>query len=113
MLSRQIAVTLLSAAVAGAMLGMDAAISAALGGAIGVAGGYVYAWRAMRGLSSANFDARKAFHAQVLGEGYKFAITLVLFVLVFKGYEGVAALPLFVAFAATIVVYWIALLRQR
>lgn len=113
MLSRQIAVTLLSALVAWVVLGVDAGVSAALGGGIGVIGGYAYAWRAMRGLSGSNFDARKAFHAQVLGEGYKFAVTLLLFVLVFKGYEAVAALPLFVAFAATIVVYWIALLRQR
>lgn len=47
------------------------------------------------------------------GEGYKFAVTLLLFAGVFKGYDQLAALPLFLAYAATVVVYWMALLRQQ
>lgn len=109
-LTRQAAVAVVAAAVAGAMLGLHAAVSALLGGGVGVASGYAYVWRAMR---TAEVDPGKAFRAQVAGEGLKFAVTLLLFALVFKGYEEVAPLPLFLAFAATIVVYWMALLKQR
>lgn len=112
-LSCQLLVTLVAALVAGVQLGQHAAISAALGGGIGVASAYVYAWRALRGSRALDSDPKKAFHAQVLGEGYKFAVTILLFTLVFKGYGQLAALPLFLAYAATIVIYWIALLRRR
>ena len=47
------------------------------------------------------------------GEGYKFAVTFLLFAVVFKSYAQLAALPLFLAYAATIAVYWMVLLRQR
>jgi F0F1-type ATP synthase assembly protein I len=56
---------------------------------------------------------KEAFNAQVAGEGYKFAVTLLLFAVVFKSYAQLAALPLFLAYAATVVVYWMALLRQQ
>jgi F0F1-type ATP synthase assembly protein I len=49
----------------------------------------------------------------VAGEGYKFAVTLLLFAVVFKSYAQLAALPLFMAYMATVVVYWMALLRQQ
>jgi ATP synthase protein I len=49
----------------------------------------------------------------VAAEGYKFAVTLLLFGLVFKSYAQLVALPLFLAYAATIVVYWMALLKQH
>ncbi len=109
----QLAVTAVAALVAGIAFGVHAGISAALGGSIGVLSGYAYAWRAMRGSGATDSDPKKAFRAQVAGEGYKFAVTLLFFALVFKSYGQLAALPLFLAYAATIVVYWIALLRRR
>ncbi len=111
-LSCQVFVTLVAGLAVGLALGMHAAISAMLGGAIGVLSAGAYAWRAL-GASKMGSDPKKAFQAQVAGEGYKFAVTLALFALVFKSYGQLAALPLFLAYAATIVVYWIALLKQR
>ena len=112
-LSSQLLVTLVAALLAGVTQGVHAAVSAALGGGIAVASGFAYAWRALRASGSSVADPKKAFHAQVLGEGYKFAVTVLLFGWVFKSYEQLAALPLFLAYAATIVIYWIALLRRR
>jgi len=110
-LRSQFLVTLLAGLVAGLTLGIDAAVSAVLGGGIAMASAVAYVWRALRS-ARATADARKALNAQMLGEGYKFAVTLLLFALVFRGYAGLVPLPFFLAYAATIVVYWIVLLRQ-
>ena len=91
-------------------MGVHAAVSAALGGGIAVASAAAYAWRALRPSAA---DAKRAFAGQLAGEGYKIAVALVLFALVFKSYAQLAALPLFLAYAATMVVYWMALLRQH
>jgi ATP synthase protein I len=88
---------------------MNAGVSALLGGGIGMASSAAYAWRAMRKGSA---EPRKAFQAQVLGEGYKFAVTILLFALVFVGYRDLVAMPLFVAYVLTFVVYWAALLKH-
>jgi ATP synthase protein I len=56
---------------------------------------------------------KAAHQAQMLGEAYKFAVTVLLFGAVFLYYREVAALPLFAAYALTFVVYWTALLKQR
>jgi len=111
-LRSQLLVTLLAGLVAGLTLGMNAAVSAVLGGGIAIASALAYAWRALRSARVA-VDARRALNAQMLGEGYKFAVTLLLFSLVFTAYAALVPLPFFLAYAATIVVYWIALLRQR
>ena len=99
-------VALLSVAITGAF---GAGVSALIGGGIGIMSGGAYAWRALRKGSAA---PKKAFQAQVLGEGYKFAVTIFLFALVFTGYRDVVAMPLFVAYVLTFVVYWAALLKH-
>jgi len=109
----QIGVTLVVALGAGLLLGVHAAVSAALGGGIAVASAAAYAWRALRPSGTTAADAKRAFAGQLAGEGYKIAVALVLFALVFKSYAQLAALPLFLAYAATMVVYWMALLRQH
>jgi len=109
----QIGVTVAAAVLAGFVLGLHAAISAALGGAIAIVSAAAYAWRALRSSGTTAAAAKRAFVGQVAGEGYKIAVTLVLFALVFKSYAQLAALPLFLAYVATIVVYWMALLRQH
>lgn len=108
-------IALVAAAIAGGVSGLHAAISALLGGGIGVLSGYAYAWRAWRkpATGAVDADAKSVFRAQAAGESFKFALTLLGFALVFWGYRQVAALPLFLAYAATIVVYWMALLKQR
>ncbi len=112
-LRSQLGVTLAAALVAGLALGLNAAVSALLGGGIAMASALAYVWRALRESRMAGSDAKRAFNAQVAGEGYKFAVTLLLFALVFKSYAQLAALPLFLTYVATVVVYWMALLRQQ
>ena len=56
---------------------------------------------------------KRAYQAQLLGEAYKFLVTVLLFSAVFLGCPEVAVGPLFVAYALTFVVYWLALVRQR
>jgi len=73
-------------------------------------GALAYVWRALRGNET---DPKKLYRAQMLGETYKFAVVLGGFALVFVGYKDLAALPLFLGFALTVVVYWMALLRTR
>ena len=86
------------------------AASALMGGGIGILAGLAYAWRPVR---SNAVDPKGAFQAQVLGEAYKFLVTVLLFGAVFLGCPDVAVLPLFVAYALTFVVYWAALLKKR
>ena len=73
-------------------------------------GAFAYAWRALRGNET---DPGKSYRAQLLGEAYKFAVTLGGFALVFLGYKDLAAPPLFLGFVLTVAVYWMALLKTR
>jgi len=90
--------------------GMNTAVSALLGGGIGMLGAFAYAWRALRGEET---DPQKSYRAQMLGETYKFAVVLGGFALVFVGFKEVAVLPLFLGFVLTVAVYWAALLKTR
>jgi len=109
-LSRQLMLTVGVAAVAGLAGGPLAALAALLGGGIGALAGTAYVWRAMRRDEG---EPGELYRAQMLGEGYKFAVTLGLFALVFVGWREVPALPLFLAYILTFGVYWVALLQKR
>jgi F0F1-type ATP synthase assembly protein I len=109
-LSRQMLLTAGGAALAGLAGGSGAAMAALVGGGIGVLAGAAYVWRAMR---PGEGEPGKLYRAQMLGEGYKFAVTLGLFVLVFVNWRDVPALPLFLAYILTFGVYWVALLKKR
>ena len=93
------------------LFSVNAALSVVIGGSIGVIANLGYVLRAMR--MNAGLDPVKAYRAQAAGEGFKFLLTLVGFALVFLGYKDVAALPLFLGYASTFVIYWVALLKQR
>ncbi|MFA7293319.1 MAG: ATP synthase subunit I [Rhodocyclaceae bacterium] len=111
----QATTTLLIAMVAAVQGGTNAALSALAGGSIGVVANLLYVWRAMR-LSvdgAGKIDPMRAYRGQAAGEAYKFAATLAGFVLVFVGYKSVAPIPLFVGYASTFVIYWLALARRR
>ena len=97
------------AVLAGIIGSGHAAISALAGGGVGILSAAAYAWRSMR---KGTGDPRSAFRAQVLGEGYKFAVTILLFALVFIGYREVEPFPLFMTYVLTFVVYWAALMKQ-
>lgn len=109
-LRRQGLATLCAVVVAWLAGGEIAAVSAFLGGGIGILGASAYVWRALKGDET---DPQKSYRAQMLGETYKFAVVLGGFALVFVSFREVAALPLFLGFALTVVVYWMALLKTR
>jgi F0F1-type ATP synthase assembly protein I len=108
-LGGQIVLTAVLAAVAGWFGGMTAAGSLAVGGMIGFLGNLAYVWRAMRPEN----DAAKALKGQVVAELYKFAVSVVLFALVFATSRNVAVVMLFAGFGTTFVVHWFAMLRRN
>jgi F0F1-type ATP synthase assembly protein I len=108
--SRQAILTVGVAALGGLVGDLKAALAALVGGGIGVIAGAAYVWRAMR---QGEGEPGKLYRAQMLGEGYKFAVTLGLFALVFVVWRDVPALPLFLAYILTFGVYWVALLQKR
>ena len=96
-------VTLLSWAMAGPM----GAWSAMLGGGISTVASLCMALVAFgRGTASAQ-HAATAFY---VGEAVKLALVVVMFVVVFK-FMRASPLPLFAAYMATFLVYWIVLAR--
>ncbi|MBU0751773.1 MAG: ATP synthase subunit I [Gammaproteobacteria bacterium] len=109
-LSRQLLLTFGVAVLAGMAGGAVAALAALVGGGIGALAGAAYVWRAMR---RGEGEPGELYRAQMLGEGYKFAVTLGLFALVFVSWRNVPALPLFLAYILTFGVYWVALLKKR
>jgi ATP synthase protein I len=110
-LSRQAALAVVLAFVAGVAVDVNAAVSTMIGGSIGIVANLGYVIRAMR--MSAGSDPVKAYRAQAAGEGFKFLLTLAGFALVFLQYKEVAVLPLFLGYTSTFVIYWMALLKQR
>lgn len=110
-LSRQAALTIVLALAAVLFVEVNAAVSVLIGGSIGIIANLGYVLRALR--MNSGSDPVKAYRAQAAGEGFKFLLTLVGFALVFLGYKNVAALPLFLGYASTFVIYWMALLKQR
>ena len=110
-LSRQAALAIVLGGLVGAFYGVEAGVSIAIGGAIGLVANLGYVLRAMRMSDAA--DPVKACRAQIAGEGLKFFLTLLGFALVFLQYKEVWVLPLFLGYTSTFVIYWMALLKQR
>jgi F0F1-type ATP synthase assembly protein I len=105
----QAAVTLAAALVGWALGGSHVGISAALGGAIGTVASLGMALMAFGGKSPSS-------PARILGTFYagelaKVLLAIVSFVLVLK-LAGASPLPMFAAYMATFVVYWIVLARM-
>lgn len=110
-LSRQAALIIVMAIVAWLVSSENAAVSVLIGGSIGFIANLGYVLRAMR--LNVGLDPVKAYRAQTAGEGFKFLLTLAGFALVFLKFKDVAALPLFLGYGSTIVIFWVALLKQR
>ncbi len=102
--------TLLFSAVAGAVEGQHALLSVLAGGGIAVLANTAYAWQSTRYTLDGN--TKKIYRAQLWAEVLKFAITVILFGLVFVCYREVLGLPLFIAYLSTYAVFWLALLRK-
>ena len=103
----QAGATVIVAAFALVLAGRLAAFSALLGGGIASVGSLAMAGLVFGG--SAALSARHALSVFYVGEAVKLALVVVLFVAVLKWVQ-VAPLAMLAAFAATLLVYWIALL---
>ncbi|MGB6605926.1 MAG: ATP synthase subunit I [Steroidobacteraceae bacterium] len=104
----QAVVSVIVAAGALAIAGRQAAVSALLGGGIATAGSLAMAALAFSGARGSGGSAQRAAGAFYVGEAVKLAVVVVLFVAVLKMVR-VVPLALFAGFAATYLVYWIAL----
>jgi ATP synthase protein I len=102
----QAGVTVIAALVAWSVAGAGAALSALLGGGIATVGSL-----AMAGLvfAGAVANAQRIVAAFYVGEAVKLAVVVVLFVVVLRTVK-VVPLAMLAGFAATYLVYWIALL---
>ena len=103
----QVAVAVVIALLMLCIQGLTAAVSAFVGGAIGFLTSLVYAQKM---LAPPGSDAKKIIRAHYSAEAYKLIFTILLFSLVFTQYKEVHALSLFAAYAATLTVYWVALI---
>ena len=103
----QAAVSAVAALCALGVGGRTAALSALAGGGIATAGSLAMAGVVFGGSRG---GAQRALSRFYLGEALKLAVVVVLFVVVLKMMR-VAPLAMFAAFAATFLMYWIALLR--
>lgn len=103
----QVAVAILIALLMLVIQGVTSAVSAFVGGAIGFLTSLVYAKKM---LAPPGSEAKKIIRAHYSAEAYKLIFTILLFSLVFTQYKEVHALPLFATYAATLAVYWVALI---
>ena len=103
----QALVSVIAALVAAGTVDRRAALSALLGGGIATLGSLLMAVLALR--AGPGGDAQRAVGAFYAAEAAKIALVIALFVAVLK-WVNVAPLAMFAAFAATFLVYWIALL---
>lgn len=103
----QVAVAVVIALMMLVFYGLTAAVSAFAGGAIGFLTSLVYAKKM---LAPPGSDAKKIMRVHYSAEAYKLIFTVLLFSLVFTQYKEVHALSLFVAYVATLAVYWVALI---
>jgi ATP synthase protein I len=106
----QAAVTLLVAAASLALAGQRAALSALLGGAISTAGSLAMALVAFRRNAPANASLMLA--GLLVGEVAKLFVVVMLFVLVLTLIK-VLPVPMFSAYVATFLVYWLVFTDQR
>ncbi len=87
--------------------GLAAASSAAIGGTIAVVPGAFYAWRL---IVARNAPAERMLRVHFVAEAGKLALTFVLFAATFVWFRDVSVIPLFAAYIATLMAYWLALI---
>ena len=104
---QQIGVTVVISLVLLAIYGTVVGVSAFVGGAIGFLTSWMYAWKMS---VPAGSDPGAFLKAHYKAEGYKLGATFVLFAATFILFKGVAALPLFLTYGATLLAFWVALL---
>ena len=87
--------------------GLMAAKSAAIGGAIAIVPGAFYAWRL---IASRNAAPERMLRVHVGAEAGKLTLTFVLFAVTFVWIKDVSVIPLFAAYIAALMAYWLALI---
>jgi ATP synthase protein I len=103
----QIAVTILIALIMLIFSSITVVASALAGGAIGFTSSLVYAIKMQ---VQDNSDARKIMRAHYTAEAFKLTIAVLLFTLVYTQFKELHALSFLGTYAATLTVYWIALI---
>jgi len=103
----QLAVSVAMALLMLVRLNAVAAVSAFAGGAVGFLTSLVYAKKMFAPLGS---EPEAIISAHYRAEAYKLVFTILLFSLVFTQFKEVQVLPLFMAYIATLMVYWVALI---
>lgn len=101
----QALVTVVAALAALGLVGREAAVSALLGGGIATAGSVAMVALVFAGAAA---NAQRIVAAFYAGEALKLAVVVVLFVVVLKTVR-VVPLAMLAGFAATYLMYWIAL----
>ena len=109
-IAAQAALTLLLALLCWLIWGDLAGVSALIGGGIGALGNLVQLSFGMRPLPP-GADPRMALGALYRGVALKVAVTVLAFIWVLRA-KRVAPAELFCVYAATFVVYWLALMRK-
>lgn len=98
----QLIVTAALTLAAALLWGKDGAISAALGGAVNMAGGWVYGWRVSQGEArSAGEALRTLFRAW----GMKILLIIAGLIAVLSNYEDIVHLAFFATFVVTVGVF--------
>ncbi len=103
----QLAVAIVVALLMLVCLNSAAATSAFAGGLVGFLTSFVYAKKMLTPKGS---EPRVMLAAHYRAEAYKLVFAILLFSLVFTQYREVQVLPLFSAYVATLMVYWVALI---
>lgn len=102
----QIVITGLVAAIAGWVGGSEFAVSASIGGSIGIVAGLYQALRMFR--VDASKDPDRFLRSVYVGEAIKILLTVALMVAAIRALN-VAMLPFMVGYIAIYVVYWVVL----
>lgn len=98
----QVIVTAVLAAVASLIWGRDGAVSAALGGLINIAAGWVYGWRVSQGEAR---SAGEALRTMFRAEAFKVLLIFVGLLVVLQNYREIVHVAFFATFVITIGVF--------
>ena len=82
--------------------GKDGALSAALGGAVNIAAGWVYGWRVAQGQGG---TAGEALRTMLRAEAFKILLVVVGLWLVLSNYRDIVHVAFFAAFVVTVGVF--------
>ena len=88
--------------VAALLWGRDGALSAALGGAVNIAAGWVYGWRVSQGVAR---TAAEALRTMFRAWGMKIVLIVILLWMVLSNYRDIVHAAFFAAFVVTVGVF--------